>query len=112
LSDPARQDRQYLISLRLHQKVLEHLKTEPEVVLRKGLEGAAKIRGNTRGQATVMVDEWVRVLETGDLDRIHSLLTGSDEYAAEMRHLTPFINVITATERDSIYEEFKEQAVL
>lgn len=100
-----RRDRKFYTSLALHRAVLEHLESEPERVIRRGRDGVRKTRPHTRGEATAMLDTWEKLFRESDLHTIRELLTGVDEYAVEMRNLTPFLDVLSQEERNEIVDE-------
>lgn len=100
-----RKDRKFYTSLALHRAVLEHLESEPERVIQRGQDGVRKTRPHTRGAATAMVETWERLFRESDLYAIRELLTGVDEYAVEMRNLTPFLDVLSQKERKEIVDE-------
>ncbi|MFD1203434.1 helix-turn-helix domain-containing protein [Leucobacter albus] len=106
---PVRRDRKFFVSLALHRAVLGRLRADPNEVVRRGIAGLEARRAHARGSAVAMLDDWHRVLLGPDFRALEALLTADDEYSVEMRNLTPFIDVLSDTERqaalDQVFDE-------
>jgi hypothetical protein len=101
-----RRDRKFVLSLELHREIARHLVADPELVRRRGLEGAAIVRPRARSfPARERVDAWSAMLERRDWDAVRACLLGEDEDAVEMRNMTVFLNIIPDERRREIIDE-------
>lgn len=101
---PPRHDRKFFISLALHKAVLSHFELDPRRVIERGFHGVEVIRPHVRGGATELVNHWARLFADGDVEGIRRVLVGENEHAVEMRHVTPFLDVLTPAERQDVLD--------
>lgn len=81
-----RKDRNFYVSLALHQAVSAELKNAPERVRQLGLQGVQKVLPHNRGRAIGWVREWERALRDRDWPTLHHHLPSDDETSVEMRN--------------------------
>lgn len=98
-----REDRR---SLLLHGRIARRLRSDPESVV-------AIARTNLdlmwKGQpgARPLLREWRDILKR-PTDDIIEVLTDAGQHARELRHVTPFAGVLSASERADAYRSFRE----
>lgn len=107
---PVRHDRKYFVSLALHEAVQRHLHEDPERVIELGVAGALHVRPHSRGGARDLVDEWITLLQSRDIESIDAVLTGDDEHAVELRNIAVFLGVLSEEERRSVLDEVYRRA--
>lgn len=98
-----REDRR---SLALHGAIASQLRETPDAVLARARKSLARMRALHPG-ARPLLDEW-RVLLRRPLDALIPVLSDPSPWACELRHVTPFTGVLSATERARVYREFAQ----
>ena len=96
-----REDRR---SLALHRAIAERLAADAEAVLDRARENLHRMRAATPGSSQVL-EEWGVILNR-PVSALQDLLTDSDPWARELRHVTPFGGVLDARERAEVYGKF------
>ena len=96
-----REDRR---SLALHRAIAERLRKDPERVLRHARRALAQMKAQAP-TSLLLLREW-EVLLDRPVEALLPLLTDPDEWARELRHVTPFAGVLSATDRAEIYRAF------
>ena len=91
-------------SLELHRAIARNLAAHPTAVIARARRNLARMRAR-RGQATKLLREWDVILAR-PVEALGSVLTDPGEWARELRHVTPFAGVLSASERASVYEAF------
>jgi transcriptional regulator with XRE-family HTH domain len=67
------------------------------------LRNLSHLREGTRGQPHLRnLDRWERLIEDGDLPRLHRVLTGLDTDSVEMREVSPMRGLLSQEERSEI----------
>ena len=96
-----REDRR---SIALHRAIAARLREDPERVVR---QARRNLKAMVAQSPTVLplLREW-RVLLDRPMEALVPLLTNPDEWARELRHVTPFAGVLSAEERAEIYRAF------
>jgi len=62
-----------------------------------------RLREGTRGQPHLRnLDRWQRLIDDGDLSRLHRVMTGLDTESVEMREVSPMRGLLTQTERSDV----------
>jgi transcriptional regulator with XRE-family HTH domain len=90
-------------SLELHRAIAARLREDPERVLAQARENLDRMLAV--GAASQPLREW-RVLLDRAVPALLPLLTDPDPWARELRHVTPFAGVLSATERAEVYRAF------
>ena len=99
-----REDRR---SLLLHAAVGARLRMEPEAVLTRARASLARMRALHPG-ARLLLDEWECLLRR-PLDALLPVLTDPTPWARELRHVTPFTGILSASERAHVYRGFAQR---
>jgi len=71
-------------------------------------QNIAKMRENTRGQATSWLDEWEKLLN-GQTQKLLTALTSRSPHGRDLRQNSPFAGILSDDERNQILESWKEQ---
>lgn len=93
-------------SLELHRAIAARLRKDPERVLAQARRNLARMSGRI-GSTSQPLREWAVLLDR-PLEALLPLLTDPDPWARELRHLTPFAGVLSATERAEVYRAFAD----
>ncbi len=96
-----REDRR---SLELHRVIAARVADDPKRFLALARRNLTRMRAH-RGQATQLLREW-NVLLDRPLSALLPVLTDPGEWARELRHVTPFSDVLSAAERTATYRAF------
>ena len=96
-----REDRR---SLALHRVVADRLQQDPERVLRQARRTLERMTVQSP-RALPLLREW-EVLLDRPWEALLPLLTDPDEWARELRHVTPFAGVLSAADRAEVYRAF------
>lgn len=94
-------------SLLLHEAVSAQLREEPEAVLVRARASLAQMRALHPG-ARPLLDEWQCILRR-PLDALLPVLTDPMPWARELRHVTPVIGFLSATERAQVHGAFAQR---
>ncbi|MCY3761663.1 MAG: helix-turn-helix transcriptional regulator [Gemmatimonadetes bacterium] len=97
-----REDRR---SLALHERIAERLRTAPAQTLARAEANLSRMRGLHPG-ASDLLDEWERVLQ-GSPEVLADALVNPGLHYRDLRHVTPFAGVLSASERAAAYREFR-----
>jgi len=98
-----RQDRR---SLSLHSRIAHRLRSDPELVVgiaRRNVDFMWKRQPGTR----TLLKEWREILK-GSTDHIVAVMTDPGLHARDLRQVTPFSGVLTASERAQVYRSFQK----
>lgn len=98
-----REDRR---SLALHHAIARRLRAQPDEVLAVASQNLNRMARRHVG-ATPLLDEWRRVLER-PIEAIIEVMVDPGVHARDLRQVTPFAGVLTATERAAVYRRFSE----
>lgn len=90
----ARRDREKLL---LHRAVVEHLRADPERVLRIARANLERWIAQSGPQPYYL--EWQEILDTQSVDEIISLLLADNDRGQHLRQTAPFAHVLTDEER-------------
>lgn len=93
-------------SLDLHRAIAARLRADPEHVLAQARRNLARMLSRT-GVSSQPLREWGVLLDR-PLEALLPLLTDPDPWARELRHVTPFAGVLSATERAEVYRAFAD----
>ncbi len=94
-------------SLWLHRAVAGRLALDPPAVLAQAGKNLQHLRQvHPVGMTTRWLDEWQKVLDSGD-DAVFSALTSSSMHAVELRQNSPFAGVLSKQERIAALEAFR-----
>ncbi len=96
-----REDRR---SLALHRVIAARLRSDPVRVLAQARRNLGRMLGESPAP-TQSLREW-HVLLDRPLELLLPLLTDPDPWARELRHVTPFAGVLSASERAKVYDGF------
>ena len=96
-----REDRR---SLTLHRAIAKRLLQSPEPTLRRARSTLERMRRQHPG-ARPLLSRWRSLLDR-PIEEILEVLVDPRPSARELRHVTPFAGVLTASERASIYRRF------
>ena len=97
-----REDRR---SLALHERIAVRLRAAPAETLARAEANLLRMRALHPG-ASELLDEWERVLH-GSLDTLEDALVNPGLPYRDLRHVTPFAGVLSASERAAVYREFR-----
>ena len=97
-----REDRR---SLALHDRIAERLRAAPAETLGRAEANLLRMRGLHPG-ASDFFDEWARLLH-GRPDALADALVNPGLHYRDLRHVTPFAGVLSASERAAVYREFR-----
>lgn len=96
-----REDRR---SLALHRAIAARLLDEPEAVRAQARDALARMVA-AAPHPLPLLREWQVLLER-PVEALVAVLTDPDDWARELRHVTPFAGVLTAAERAEVYRAF------
>jgi transcriptional regulator with XRE-family HTH domain len=99
-----REDRR---SLFLHRAIADVLLREPDSTLERARHNLDRMRTQHPG-AEPLLEEWYRIL-TLSVDAIVEVMVDPEMCARDLRQVTPFAGVLTASERARVYREFAKQ---
>ena len=91
-------------SLALHAVIADRLLAEPDAVLSMARRNLATMRRRHAG-ARQLLREWRVALER-PIAALVDLLTATDPWSRELRHVTPFAGVMSAEARAAAYRQF------
>ena len=96
-----REDRR---SLALHEIIAVRLRDDPETVLRRARETLARMQ-SIAAASSQPLREWSVLLDR-PVPAIVEILTDNSPWARELRHVTPFAGVLSASERAKALRAF------
>jgi transcriptional regulator with XRE-family HTH domain len=96
-------------SLFLHHAIVRRLREDPDAVLARARRNLATMRRSSPG-AEALLREWDVLLDR-PLDGLLAQILDPGEHARELRHVTPFAGVLSASERAETYRAFREAEV-
>lgn len=88
----------------LHAAIAARLRATPDIVLGRAYRSLTHMRALHPG-ARQLLDEW-RMLLRRPLDALVPVLSDPSPWARELRHVTAFTGVFSASERAHVYREF------
>lgn len=91
-----RRDRE---KLHLHRAVVEHLRADPERVLRVARSNLERWIHRNGPQPYYL--EWKAVLDTNSIEEIIRLLLADDDRGQHLRQTAPFAGILTEAERSN-----------
>jgi transcriptional regulator with XRE-family HTH domain len=91
-------------SLALHQSIADRLRSDPEAVIARAKSTLDLMLAGSAGSSPFL-REWKVLLERPP-EALMSVLTDRDPWARELRQVTPFAGILTASERARVYREF------
>jgi hypothetical protein len=91
-------------SLALHRAIADRLRADPKAVIARAKKTLGLMLRGSAG-ASPFLREWKVLLER-PTDALASLMTDHDPWARELRQVTPFAGILTASERARAYREF------
>lgn len=94
-------------SLALHHAIARRLTDDPDTVIAQAGRTLARMRARA-GEATQLLREWEVILQR-PVPALLAVLTDPGEWARELRHVTPFAGVLSASERAAAYRVFASQ---
>jgi transcriptional regulator with XRE-family HTH domain len=91
-------------SWELHRRLSSHLTPTTFSEWRSTmLHNLERLREGTRGQPHLRnLDRWQRLIDDGDLSRLHRVMTGLDTDSVEMREVSPMRGLLTQIERSDV----------
>lgn len=92
-------------SLAMHCKIAQKITRDP-ALLNKAKANLERWIAKSGDQQPEYLREWKQILER-PWPEIAELITGMSEDATRLRSSSPFAGVLTASERDQIYEAFR-----
>jgi hypothetical protein len=92
-------------SLAMHCKIAQKITRDPEL-LNKAKANLERWSAKSKGPQPQYLREWQQILER-PWPEIAELITSMSEDATRLRSSSPFAGVLTASERDLIYEAFR-----
>lgn len=92
-------------SLAMHCKIAQKITRDP-ALLNKAKANLERWIAKSGDQQPQYLREWKQILER-PWPEIAELITGMSEDATRLRSSSPFAGVLTASERDQIYEAFR-----
>ena len=92
-------------SLAMHCKIAQKITRDPEL-LNKAKANLERWSAQSNGPQPQYLREWQQILER-PWPEIAELITSMSEDATRLRSSSPFAGVLTAIERDQIYEAFR-----
>ena len=92
-------------SLAMHCKIVQKITRDP-ALLDKAKANLERWTAKSGDQPPQYLHEWQKILER-PWPEIAELITGMTEDATRLRSSSPFAGVLTASERDQIYEAFR-----
>lgn len=97
-----REDRR---SLALHERIADRLRAAPAETLARAEAHLLRMRALHPG-ASKLLDEWEHLLQ-GSPDALVDTLVNPGLHYRDLRHVTPFAGVLSASERAAVYREFR-----
>ena len=97
-----REDRR---SIALHERIADRLRAAPAETLARAETNLLRMRALHPG-ASELLDEWKRLLQ-GSPDALADALVNPGLHYRDLRHVTPFAGVLSASERAAVYREFR-----
>lgn len=99
-----------LKSLYLHKSILDELRKDKDHVVSVALNNIEKWRDFHRsdGMSVKYLDEWKKILDNGNFQKLSKVLTGFDEYSCDLRQNSPFAGVLSDERRLAVLEDFRE----
>jgi transcriptional regulator with XRE-family HTH domain len=91
-------------SLALHQAIADRLRADPEGVVARAKRTLDLMLAGSAGSSPFL-REWKLLLERPP-EALLSVITARDPWTRELRHVTPFAGILTASERARVYREF------
>lgn len=91
-------------SLALHRAIADRLRQDPEGVLSSAHRTLARM-SSTASPHSQPIREWAVLLHR-PVDALVEVLTDPAPWARELRHVTPFAGVLTASERSEVIRAF------
>jgi len=91
-------------SWELHRRLSSHLTPATFKQWRPTmLHNLERLREGARGQPHLRnLDRWQRLIDDGDLSRLHRVMTGVDTDSIEMREVSPMRGLLSQTERSDV----------
>lgn len=99
-----REDRR---SIHLHRRIAEHLKADPDTILRKARTNLGLMR-SLHPEAGDLFEQWEQILSQPIMTIVDAMTDSRPEYR-ELRQVTPFAGVLDAEERAAVYREFRRE---
>lgn len=99
-----REDRR---SLFLHAAIAERLREHPEAALQKARANLDRMQEANPGAAPLL-REW-RILLERPIEDLIDVLVDPGPRARELRHVTPFAGILSASQRAVVYRAFAEE---
>ena len=94
-------------SLALHEADARELCADPERVLGIARANIARWMKTMDARTLPTLQEWVDILNTHDVQALIEFITSWNERSRRLRQSSPFVGVISAEERMSIFERFE-----
>ena len=92
----------------LHRAIAGKVVANPPAVLAAAQINLRRLmRMHPEGRAWEWLDRWDALLEEG-VEAVLEALTSSAEYAVELRHTSPFVGILTESERRTVLDAFAE----
>lgn len=97
-------------SLLLHEAIAEELLARPQESIERARNNLRTMRrADVGGRASPWLDEWERLLGSGDVRTIVEVMTDPDDpNARELRQNTPFAGILAPRARWNCYRRFRE----
>jgi transcriptional regulator with XRE-family HTH domain len=96
-----REDRR---SLALHTAIAERLRREPKWVVTRARASLLRMKALHPG-ARPLLDEW-RLFLRRPVEALVTAMLDPSPWGRELRHVTPFTGVLSASERTAVYRQF------
>jgi hypothetical protein len=91
-------------SLALHQAIADRLRADPVGVIARANRTLDLMLAGSAGSSPFL-REWKVLLERPPV-ALASAITARDPWTRELRHVSPFAGILTASERARVYREF------
>jgi transcriptional regulator with XRE-family HTH domain len=92
--------REERVALELHRAVARKLVDDPQAVFKVMSENIERLRGQVRGESALSgLDEWAELGELRSVGGLIDVMLGTDRRSIDMRQSSPFLGVLTQTER-------------
>ncbi len=91
-------------SLALHAAIAERLRADPGPTLVRARATLERMQ-SAAPHARTLLAEWESLLAR-PMEELLQTLSGHDSRARELRHVTPFAGVLSASERAAVYRHF------
>lgn len=98
-------DRRTARSRALHRAIALKVLADPQATMAVARQHLARMARDPH--AAYYVAEWSRWLDTSPNAIYHLLAEDPSEYAEALRHMSPFVGLLTSDERQAIYEQFQ-----